>query len=350
MPDRQSQEQAIIEAIAERGMVSIADYMALSNDHYYGSRVPMGAQGDFVTSPEISQMFGEMIGIWIADLWVRGGQAPLDYVELGPGRGTLAADALRTMAQFGLEPDVHLVETSPILMAEQLRQVPHARHYHDIAHLPRDRALVIIANEFFDALPVQQYVARDGQWYQRMVAIRDGQPTPILGDGPVDAGLTLSLALQHDGGVMEMSPASASVMAGLAARIATRGGAVLTIDYGYLGPAVGDTLQAVHRHQFADPFAHAGEADLTAHVDFAALADTAHAAGAQVIGPEDQGVWLNRLGMAQRLQSLIAANPDQADALTGQYDRLTRPDAMGHLFKVMAVYRAGDPVPEGFLD
>lgn len=335
--------------IAAARAMTVADYMAAANAHYYATRDPLGAAGDFTTAPEISQMFGELVGIWIADLWLRAGQPAFRYVELGPGRGTLAADALRAMARFGAAPQgVHFVETSPALRAAQAARLPAAEHHDEIDALPDDVALVIVANEFFDALPIHQYVATAAGWRERLVGREQGRLVPQTGSVPADEAVPPALRGAPVGTIVETAPAAAAVMQGCAFRLARHGGAMLAVDYGYCGPAAGDTLQAVKAHRFADPFADPGEVDLTAHVDFAALAYAARQAGANVAGPVRQGEWLLRLGIDARLESLAATAPGRAEELKSQRDRLVLPDAMGELFKALAVTASGWPPPAGF--
>ena len=331
------------------GPVSIADFMAAANSHYYATRDPLGAAGDFTTAPEISQMFGELVGLWCADLWDRAGRPAFRYVELGPGRGTLAADALRAMRRFGCDPvGVELVETSPALRVAQLSRLPEAAHHDHIESLPDDRALIIVANEFFDALPIRQYVATPGGWRELMVG-RDGDRlVPQPGTDAMDGKIPPTLRRQIDGTIIETSPASIAVMQGCALRIARTGGAMLTIDYGYRGPAAGDTLQAVSQHRYADPFTNIGEVDLTAHVDFTVLGDAARSGGLAVAGPVGQGLWLQRLGIDARLQSLIAASPTRAEELESQRHRLVEAGEMGELFQVLAAFAPTWPHPAGF--
>lgn len=338
-----------LDALWTNGPVSIADYMAAANGHYYASRDPLGAAGDFTTAPEISQMFGELVGIWCADLWDRAGRPAFRYVELGPGRGTLAADALRAMRRFGCAPiGVELVETSPALRTTQLSCVPDAAHHDAIETLPGDAALIVVANEFFDALPIHQFVATPDGWRERLV-VRDGARLVTQhGDAPVDAEIPPLLRAQPVGTVVEASPASAAIMHGCALRIARAGGAMLAIDYGYRGPVPGDTLQAVSRHRYADPFERPGEVDLTAHVDFTALTEAARAGGLQTAGPVGQGLWLQRLGIDARLQSLIAASPTRAEELERQRHRLVEPGEMGELFQAFAAFAPTWPTPAGF--
>jgi len=329
--------------------MTVADFMAAANSHYYATRDPLGAAGDFTTAPEISQMFGEMIGVWIADLWSRAGSPAFRYVELGPGRGTLAADALRTMARFGCTPTgIDLVDTSPTLRGAQLARLPAAKHHDEVDALPDDAPLIIVANEFFDALPIHQYVRVADGWRERMVERRDGVLTPVAGDAPADDVIPSSLQSQPEGTIVETTPVSAAIMQRCAFRLARQGGAMLAIDYGYAGPAAGDTLQAVKAHRFVDPFTDPGEVDLTAHVDFTALAAAAQNVGVPVTPLTTQGAWLRRLGIDARLQSLAAAAPARAKELRGQRDRLVEPREMGNLFKVMAFTASGWPAPVGF--
>ncbi len=339
----------LISDIAAARPVTVADYMAAANAHYYATRDPLGAAGDFTTAPEISQMFGEMIGIWIADLWTREGRPAFRYVELGPGRGTLAADALRTMARFGCEPvGIHLVETSPALRAAQLARLPAAAHHDEVDALPDDAPLLIVANEFFDALPIHQYVRTVDGWRELMVERAGDARVPVAGDVPADEAIPAALRGAAEGAIVETMPVAAAIMQRCAFRLARQGGAMLAIDYGYSGPAAGETLQAVKAHRFADPFADPGEVDLTAHVDFTALADAARSGGVMVAGPVPQGDWLRRMGIDARLASLAAAAPARADELQGQRDRLVKADAMGDLFKVIAFTAPHWPAPAGF--
>lgn len=339
----------LISEIAAARPTTVADYMAAANGHYYATRDPLGAAGDFTTAPEISQMFGEMVGIWVADLWSRAGGPAFRYVELGPGRGTLAADALRTMARFGCTPaGIDLVETSPTLRAAQLARLPAAEHHDQVDALPDDVPLIIVANEFFDALPIHQYIRTIDGWRERMVERQGGVLVPVAGDTPADDAVPASLRNAPQGTVVETTPVSAAILQRCAFRLARQGGAMLAIDYGYAGPAAGDTLQAVKAHRFASPFADPGEADLTAHVDFTALATAAQNAGVSVSPLTTQGDWLRRLGIDARLQSLAAAAPNRAEELKGQRDRLVEPREMGDLFKVMAFSAPDWPAPAGF--
>ncbi|UVO55907.1 SAM-dependent methyltransferase [Sphingomonas sp. SUN039] len=322
--------------------------MAAANAEYYAKARAIGAAGDFITAPEISQMFGEMIGAWIADLWGRAGRPAVHYVELGPGRGTLAADALRTMAKASLTPTVHFVETSPRLRAEQAARVPGAIWHDDVSTLPDDAPLVVVANEFFDALPIEQIVRGQGGWHRRLVACQDTLFLPIAGPVMPEAIVPEHLRDAPVGSLIESSPASVGVVRELAARLARQGGAALIVDYGYDGPALGETLQAVRGHGFANPFDAPGEVDLSAHVDFAVLGAAGQVAGATVHGPVPQRDFLGQLGIATRAAALAKASPPRADEIGSAHARLTGADAMGTLFRAMALTGSGWPQPAGF--
>jgi SAM-dependent MidA family methyltransferase len=319
--------------------------MALCNAHYYATRDPLGAAGDFTTAPEISQMFGELIGLWAADLWLRAGKPDAAWVELGPGRGTLSADALRAMARAGFTPPVHLVETSPVLRTAQARAVAGATHHESIATLPADRPLIIVANEFFDALPIRQLIRTDAGWRERMIDREGDRFVPTVGEQRFDAIVPAAL---RDGAVIETSPASVSLLRELAGRLVAQGGALLAIDYGYEGPLAGDTLQALRRHHFADPFEAPGEQDLTAHVDFAALAEAARIEGAIAHKVVTQSALLQALGIQARAASLARAAPTRQSEIETAWRRLCAPDEMGTLFKALAVSAPEWPAPGGW--
>jgi SAM-dependent MidA family methyltransferase len=322
-------EERLKRRIAEEGPISVADYMAEANAHYYGSRDPFGAAGDFITAPEISQMFGELVGVWLADQWLRAGKPDgVHYVELGPGRGTLAADALRALRQAGLEPAIHLVETSPVLRAAQKERLPQACWHDDLSTLPGDGPLLVVANEFFDALPIHQYRA-DGT--ELRVSVRDGRLVREAADG-----------------LAERSPVSVEMARRLARRLRDQKGAALIVDYGYVDGQPHDTFQAVARHEYVDPFQAPGEQDLTAHVDFFALAVAAGLEGVKVRGPVPQGAWLRRMGVEARAEALVQAAPGRADEIETARRRLTDPGAMGELFKALALVAPAWPEPAGF--
>ena len=331
--------ERLARAITLGGPIPVAQFMAAANAHYYATRDPLGAGGDFTTAPEISQMFGELVGLWCADLWDRAGRPEVAWVELGPGRGTLAADALRAMTKAGLTPPVHLVETSPTLRAKQAEHAPDATWHDSVESLPSDRPLIVVANEFFDALPIRQLVRGTDSWRERLVACQDVLFLPIGGRPVPDQVIPPALREAAPGSVIETSPASVNVMRALATRIAAQGGAMVAIDYGYEGPAIGDTLQAVRGHAFANPFEHPGEHDLTAHVDFATLAAAAQESGCTAWGTVGQGPWLTALGIDARATAL-------GPQVTPDRDRLV--DAMGELFRVLAVTAPGWPTPAGF--
>ena len=318
--------------------------MAAANAHYYATRDPLGAGGDFTTAPEISQMFGELIGLWAADLWDRAGRPETAWVELGPGRGTLTADALRAAAKAGFAPEVHFVETSPVLRAAQAERVAHATWHDDVTTLPEGLPLIVIANEFFDALPIRQLVRHGGGWAERYVACQDTLFLPIAGKGLPAEIIPEALRDAPPGSIVETSPASVAIFRALARRIAQQGGAMLAVDYGYEGPAIGDTLQAVRGHAFANPFENPGENDLTAHVDFATLAAAASLEGVRLSPISAQGAFLRALGIDARAAALAAAAPGRD--IAADRDRLTV--AMGELFKVLAVTAPFWPEPAGF--
>ncbi len=333
--------------IRTTGPVPVARYMAESNAHYYATRDPLGRNpsgrgGDFTTAPEISQMFGEMLGLWLADHWQKAG-VPRDiaYVELGPGRGTLAADALRAMGAASLDPEIHFVEASPVLRKAQERATPGAAFHEDLTSLPEDRPLLIVANEYFDALPVRQLVRTDQGWRERMVGLEDDRLVPVAGAQAMDSALPKERRDAPTGTIIETAPAQVAQMRELAQRLAKQGGAALVLDYGYARPHTGSTLQAVRAHEKVDPFAHPGEADLTAHVDFLALADTAIAAQAQVLGIATQGDLLRAIGIERRAEALKQAAPARADEIATALERLVSTDQMGTLFKALLIAGAG---------
>ncbi len=335
--------------IAQFGPISVMHYMGEANARYYAARDPLGAAGDFVTAPEISQMFGELIGLWLADIWHRAGApAEVHYVELGPGRGTLARDALRAAAKARLTPQVHFVEGSPVLRDVQRAAVPQARWHDDLSSLPDDGPILLVANEFLDALPVRQMVRAEAGWRERMVGCEDGQFRPVVGDRPMDAAVPEGLREAEPGTIIETCPGAATVVGEVARRLAAQGGAALFIDYGHAQFRTGSTLQAVRAHQKVDPFVDPGEADLTALVDFATMANVAQAHGARWLGTAGQGEWLQALGIEARAAALAKAAPDQVDAIAVAKQRLVAPAQMGTLFKVMGLAAPGWPDGAGF--
>ena len=351
LPDEQREPLATIfhRLIANTGPISVQYYMGESNARYYASRDPLGDAGDFVTAPEISQIFGEMIGLWLADVWLRAGSPePVHYVELGPGRGTLARDALRSAQRFGLEPRVHLVEASPTLKAVQVQAVPNAQWHDDVSSLPTNGPILLIANEFLDALPIRQLVMTDKGWRERMVAVHDGALVGIAGDRPMDAAVPQNLREAEPGTLIETCPGAAAIVYELAGRLVEQGGAALFIDYGHDAPRTGSTLQAVRAHHKVDAFAMPGEADLTAHVDFATLANVALSRRCRWLGTTGQGAWLRSLGIEARAESLAQSAPEHSAAIAEALERLTGDDQMGTLFKVMGLGAPNWPDGAGF--
>lgn len=343
------------------GPVPFARVMEMANRHYYATRDPLGRDGDFTTSPEISQTFGELIGIWAAMAWHGMGRPdPFNLVELGPGRGTLMADALRAIGSVaGMRgaAAVHLVETSPALRARQAEtlerfRVPLAWH-DDIGSLP-EGPFVLIANEFFDALPIHQYVRRPEGWRERAVGLFDGRLQLGLSPAPVPpSAIPSSVRDAPVDQIVEVCPAGIEIMSGIAHRLARNGGAALIVDYGHARTGTGETLQAVRDHTFVDPLVELGEADLTAHVDFQALATAARAFGAEAHGPITQRDLLLGLGLAERTQMLCdLVDPDAAATLASGAERLIDPatTGMGSLFKALALTAPGMPVPPPFFD
>jgi SAM-dependent MidA family methyltransferase len=333
-------------AITLAGPMPVARFMAAANAHYYATRDPLGAAGDFVTAPEISQMFGELIGLWAADLWDRAGRPDVHWVELGPGRGTLTADARRAMAHAGWTPPIHFVETSPALRARQAERVADATWHDSVGTLPDGVPLIVVANEFFDALPIRQLVRRPDGWHERLVACQDTLFLPIAGPPLPAEVVPAPLRDAAVGAILEVSPAQVAAVRALAARLARQGGALLAIDYGHEGPLLGETLQAVRGHAFANPFEAPGEVDLSAHVDFTTLSAAAQGGGLVAWGPVEQGEWLVTLGIDTRVATLARARPDRMAALAADRERLVR--GMGALFKAWAATAPGWPAPAGF--
>lgn len=331
---------ALIEA---EGPIPIHAWMAACAAHYY-ARLPFGR--DFTTAPEVSQVFGELIGAWAADLWHRAGRPPVTLVELGPGRGTLMADMLRAGNAAGFAPPVAFVETSPRLRVEQAGRVPEATWHDSLDTVPDDAAAIVIGNEFLDALPVRQLVRGPDGWRERCVGrIGDGFGA-VTGARVSDTLVPAAFANADQGSIVELCPAAAGVAAEVAARLARRGGAALFVDYGYSALAPGSTLQALRDGRAADPFNWPGEADLTAHVDFSALA--AAASACRVHGPVGQGTFLEALRIGPRTAALAAARPDRAAGLWAATTRLTSPQAMGTLFRALALTAPQWPKPAGF--
>ncbi|MEQ8411826.1 MAG: SAM-dependent methyltransferase [Erythrobacter sp.] len=335
--------------IRESGPISLTQYMGESNARYYASRDPLGEDADFITAPEISQMFGELIGLWLADLWVRmGSRKRIHYVELGPGRGTLASDALRAAGRYGFDPEVHFVEGSHALRKVQREAFPGCIHHDDLSTLPEDCPLLIVANEFFDALPIHQLVRSAQGWHERMVGLDGDDLVFVAGDKPMDAVVPPSWKTAAQGTMIETSPAAVTVMGEIATRLKEQGGAALIVDYGAEELRAGSTLQAIRAHEKVDVLSAPGEADLTAHVDFELLQLVAAKHGAEVMGLQTQGEWLRQLGIDTRLEALQRKNPADTEVLARQHARLTADDQMGLLFKVLGVCGRRWPIGAGF--
>lgn len=340
--------------IAATGPITVADYMADCLLHpvhgYYATRDPFGAAGDFTTAPEISQMFGELLGLCLAQAWLdQGAPGSFTLAELGPGRGTLMADVLRAtraVPGFHAAAQVVLVEASPVLRQVQRRTLgTHpARWTGDAAGLP-DQPLFLLANEFFDALPIRQFQRDGSQWRERVVGLNQGALAFGLSD-PVDAAAVGSrFAADPPGTVVETCPSALPVMAEIGRRLNAHGGAALIVDYGGWR-SKGDTLQALRAHLMEDPLASPGEADLTAHVDFEALAQQSHALHSRLT---EQGALLQRLGIAGRAERLAQGMTGAAlDSHRAALHRLTDPAEMGSLFKALALHAPGTPPPPGF--
>jgi NADH dehydrogenase [ubiquinone] 1 alpha subcomplex assembly factor 7 len=317
-------ETRLKEMIVEGGPMDVGTFMTLAIGHYYSTRDPFGVKGDFTTAPEISQMFGEMIGAFLADAWIKmGSPSPVLLAEAGPGRGTLMADIMRATKNvpgFHAVAQIHLIEMSPVLMARQKDTLKdyNVQWWESLASLPGDCPVLFVANEFLDALPVRQFQFQDGAWFERLIGV-DGDrfvfglapsPYPLLGG--------------ETGDVFEIAPLREDFVKQLAERIKAQSGVALLIDYGHDRHGPGDTLQAIKDHQYVDVLSHIGEADLTAHVDFESLA--AAAKNVAVFGPVGQGDFLKALGIELRAARL---------GQSAELERLTV--QMGQLFRVMAL-------------
>lgn len=357
VPDSPSLPELIDMQIRTTGPMSVATYMGLSLTHphkgYYKGADPLGAKGDFITAPEISQMFGELLGFFFVNLWQQMSQ-PKEFtlLELGPGRGTLMADMLRVACRaegFRDALDLRLFETNPSLMAEQnARLEAYDPKWIDGFDKVGPGPLLVVANEFFDALPIRQFVRTDQGWHERMVGLIDGKrafglsPTPLPPSVMPDA-----VADAPPNAIYEVAFAGSEVMARLAGTISTQGGAILAIDYGYASTQTGETLQGVRRHAYADVLESPGDTDLSAHVDFDALGAAARKAGLAVQPLLSQGQFLDRLGLSDRSKALALANPASAADIAAARKRLTAPDQMGTLFKAFCAASPG-LFPPGF--
>ncbi len=339
--------------IASDGPLTIAEYMdACLGDPvygYYATRDPFGSAGDFITAPEISQMFGELIGLWCTVIWQQmATPAPVKLIELGPGRGTLMADALRAathVPEFIEAVQVHLVETSPVLrqmQGERLAASGKTPQWHSSLMAIPEGPAILIANEFLDALPVRHFEHRDGSWFERCIGVSDtGALEYCTTNEPLGDPAIIPLPLRDnamDGDLAEIRPEADAIMERVAERLKDASTAALFIDYGHTVSTPGETLQAIQAHDFADPLENPGEADLTAHVDFGRLGDVARDKGLQVHGPLPQGEFLLALGLKERCERLMRdADDTTRESLSSGAERLAEPAQMGELFKVMAL-------------
>lgn len=351
----------IARLIEAQGPISVAQFMIIAlhdpQAGYYATRDPFGARGDFITAPEVSQMFGELLGLWIAQCWHDQGRPAAWLVELGPGRGTLMNDALRVigklMPEFLTDVEIVMIEMSPALRAiqEQTLISSGARlrwltRFDEFAGKP----LLVIANEFFDALPVRQFVSTGRGWSERMVVVKDGGLDFALSPEPVPAAtIPANRASAPVGAFYETSPAATALIEQISDMIARQGGAALIVDYGYGADAgFGETLQAISAHKYASVLEAPGEADLSAHVDFAALGDAVRTAGAATFGPTPQGEFLETLGIVQRAAALAKGRLGTNSEIDRQLERLVTPEQMGTLFKALAIMPKDSRAPAGF--
>ncbi len=355
-------EQLIRDRIRDHGPMPVSDYMALALAHpdhgYYRKADPLGRDADFITAPEISQVFGEIIGIWCVVTWQQAGKpSPFHLVELGPGRGTLMADAVRaagTVPDFIAAAKIHLVETSPILRNRQQEILQgHDATWHIAIDTVPNSPCLYIANEFFDALPIDQYVRTANGWNRRCIGLDPltdrlnfvVDQTPIITAGLIPPSVTAAPA----DSLFEHCPECLEIAAALGERLATDGIAALIIDYGHQYRDTGETLQAVRGHKHHDILMNPGDADLTAHVDFSALAATAETAGAVPFGPVSQGAFRSNLGIEARTYKLAAdQDATQANLLHSGCHRLIDAQGMGTLFKVLALTDGKLGIPAGF--
>lgn len=346
-----SLKQRLIEHIRENGPMTVAEFMGAClydpRDGYYATRPAIGGDAaDFLTAPEASQMFGELIGLWCAHEWTALGKPAFNLIELGPGRGVLMQDALRATQRvegFHEAASIVLVETSAPLRAAQAERAPDADWAQRLEDAPPGPSL-IIANEFLDCLPIRQFVRGEDGWHEKLVGV-DETESLVFG---LSAALPAPESEDEIGAVREIAPGLESLIYELERRLHAEPGRALLIDYGYAAPEGADTLQAVKRHKKVDPLDAPGEADLTAQVDFARVARLARDAGLSVDGPVGQGAFLRALGVEFRAETLARANPEHAPRLARELKRLTHDEDMGALFKVICLSTPNLPPPAGF--
>ncbi len=341
--------------IAQTGPISVAEYMAAClfdpHDGYYTTREPFGRTGDFITAPEISQMFGELIAVSLATAWQSVGMPDrIVIAEIGPGRGTLMADMLRSWQriapQFSASASFFMIDASTRLAEKQKATlqdldctISWIKTVDDLPHLP----LFLVGNELFDAIPARQFVKTGGRWFERMIGLgRDDELVFTAGASELTPQ-TLPAAASHepDGAIFEIAPAREALAGLVSDHIVNHGGAALFFDYGHFEPGFGDTLQAVQNHHYVDALANPGKADLTSHVDFSALAAIAADQGAKSAFLT-QGEFLLQMGILERAGQLGAgANEPERRQIEQAVERLAGPEEMGNLFKSMAVFAPG---------
>ena len=350
-------KEHLIKRIQATGPISLATYMAeclMHPEHgYYQKEKVFGAEGDFTTAPEVSQMFGEMVGLWLADRWIKMGKPQsFNLVEPGPGRGTLMADILRATSpveDFQDALGVHFIEASKQLRALQAEKVPLATWHDNFSSIPAAPTL-IVANEFFDALPIHQYEKRNEKWSERLVGTDGSELGFMLGPcGGQFALVDDALKESPEGSILETCPAALSIIGDMANHLNMHGGAALIIDYGYRRATSGDSFQAMKNHAYVDAFIEPGTADLTAHVNFEALKKAAQEKGLKGFGPTTQGLFLMAIGLGARAQVLAGSGDDaQQQKILTDLKRLTAPEEMGTLFKVLALQPHELAPPPGF--
>lgn len=350
--------------IAAHGPIDMAQFMSMALGHpkhgYYMKQDPFGRGGDFTTAPEISQIFGEVIGAWVADIWLQMGQpTPFTLLECGPGRGTLMADIMRATADvegFHEACRIHLLETSPVLKDVQSANLAaYKPQFHEaLASVPEDVPVIMLANEFLDALPVRQLQKTDEGWQERVVCLDKNQDFSfsLQSSLPKDLEGVFPVHIERSakpGDIFEISLARLFFMRNLCALLRRSGGAALFIDYGHLQSGLGDTLQAVYKHEYISVLDHIGDADLTAHVDFEVVHDVVQKEDVVVWGPLEQGSFLKAIGIEQRAQYLMGqATESQQEDIQKSLHRLTHSDQMGALFKVMGLSYGDGLKPAGF--
>lgn len=340
-----SLESRITRQIHKSGPISLHDFMTQAlydpKEGYYAQKSPIGRDGDYITAPEMTQVFGEVIALWLVDLWQQANRPPFHLIEMGPGRGTLMADILRTFTTLKVPlPEVHLVEVSPLLKEKQRMALStflaNIYWHQDLTTLPQDDSFCfMVANEFWDALPIQQFVKVKEEWVERRIGANGGE---------------LTFLPDQNAPIREICPAVPFLVIKIAQHLKANHGAALFLDYGYDMPdAIGDTLQALHHHQRQHPLVNVGQADLTHHVDFHQLKSLFEEAELKVYGPTPQGAFLNAIGLEVRTQMLVErANPQQKTALQTAWMRLTQATQMGTLFKAMCVFDQSELKPVGF--